>query len=388
MVFEVIVLKSLARMGPRLQLLAALAVLIAVVLLSGCQLTLPQSTLYPAGDVARSQQSLFLLVFWISVIIFILVQGFLIIAVIKYRSRKGREQDVPPQVHGNTKLEIGWTILPALLVIGITIPTVAGIGATYDAPDSYADDPVLTIEVVGHQWWWEYRYLDDMGELDFVTANELHIPIDTVINIKLLSADVIHSFSVPRLAGTRDAVPGRENRMWLNATETGVYAGQCKEFCGDSHALMRTVAFGREQADYEAWAENERQPAVARAAEMDAGWTVFQQNACRGCHGIDGANEEEYPLAIGISGPNLSHFGSRVTIAANTLHKGPADMTMGAFFENVPTDPDEMERDPSNENLRAWLSNAPAEKPGTEMPDLDLTEQQLNDLVFFLENLK
>ena len=375
-------------MGTRLQFLGILAAFIAVALLSGCQLALPQSTLSPAGDVAQNQQNLFIFVFWISVVIFILVQGFLIIAVIKYRSRRGREQDIPPQVHGNTTLEIGWTILPALLVIGITIPTVAGIGATYDAPDSYADDPSLTIEVVGHQWWWEYRYMDDVGELDFVTANELHIPVDTVINLKLASADVIHSFSVPRLAGSRDAVPGRENRMWLNATETGVYAGQCKEFCGDSHALMRTVAFAREQADYETWAENERQPAVARSADLDAGWTVFRQNACRGCHVIEGETEDDYPLAIGVSGPNLSHFGSRVTIAANTLHKGPADMTMGAFFENAPTNPDDMQRDPTYENLRAWLSNAPAEKPGTAMPDLDLTEQQLSDLVFFLESLK
>ena len=193
---------------------------------------------------------------------------------------------------------------------------------------------------------------------------------------------------MPRLAGSRDVVPGRVNRMWLNATETGVYAGQCKEFCGDSHALMRTVAFAREQADYEAWADNERQPAVSMTAPMEAGWVVFQENACRGCHTIQGATEDEYELAIGVTGPNLSHFGSRVTIAANTLHKGPADMNMGAFFEDVPTDPDFMQRDPSAENLKRWLNNAPDVKPGTEMPDLDLTDQQLDDLVFFLESLK
>ncbi len=381
-------LTGLMRMGKRVQLVGPLVVLLAVVLLSGCQLALPQSTLSPAGDVAQNQQNLFVFIFWIAVVIFVLVQGFLIIAILKYRARQGREQDIPPQVHGNTPLEIGWTIAPALIVIVITIPTVAGIGATYDAPDSYANDPTLTIEVVGHQWWWEYRYLDEDGDLDFVTANELHIPVDTVINLRLASNDVIHSFSVPRLAGARDVVPGRINRMWLNATETGVYAGQCKEFCGDSHALMRTVAFARERADYEEWAANERRPAVMRTEAMEAGWTVFEENACKGCHTIEGATEEEYELAIGVTGPNLTHFGSRVTIAANTLHKGPADMTMGAFFEDVPTDPDFMQRDPAYENLRNWLNNAPDVKPGTEMPDLDLSDQQLDDLVFFLESLK
>ncbi len=385
---EVTALNRLIRTGKGFQLIGALTVLLTVVLLSGCQLALPQSTLNPAGDVAKSQQDLFILIFVISVIIFIGVQGFLIIAVLKYRARRGRENDIPPQTHGNTPLEIGWTIAPAILVIAITIPTVAGIGATYDPPDSYADDPAMTIEVVGHQWWWEYRYLDENGDLDFITANELHIPIDTVINLKLSSKDVIHSFSIPRLAGSRDAVPGHVNRMWFNATETGVYAGQCKEFCGDSHALMRTVAFAREQADYEAWAANERQPAVNMTPAMEPGWTVFKENACRGCHTIEGATEDEYPIAIGVTGPKLSHFGSRVTIAANTLHKGPADMTMGAFFENVPTDPDFMQRDPESENLRRWLNNAQDVKPGTEMPDLDLTEQQLDDLVFFLESLK
>ena len=375
-------------MGKGIRLIGALTVLLTVVLLSGCQLALPQSTLNPAGDVAKTQQDLFILIFVISVIIFIGVQGFLTIAVFKYRAKRGRENDIPPQTHGNTPLEIGWTIAPALIVIAVTIPTVAGIGATYDAPSQYADDPTLTIEVVGHQWWWEYRYLDENGDLDFITANELHIPIDTVINLKLSSKDVIHSFSIPRLAGSRDAVPGHVNRMWLNATETGVYAGQCKEFCGDSHALMRTVAFAREQADYEAWAANERPPAVNMTPAMEPGWTVFKENACRGCHTIEGATEDEYPIAIGVTGPKLSHFGSRVTIAANTLHKGPADMTMGAFFENVPTDPDFMQRDPESENLRRWLNNAPDVKPGTEMPDLDLSEQQLDDLVFFLESLK
>ncbi len=385
---EVLALTRLIRTGKAINLLGALMVLLTIFLLSGCQLALPQSTLHPAGDVAQSQQDLFIFIFWIAVVIFVLVQGFLIIVVLKYRARRGQEDDIPPQTHGNTPLEIGWTIAPALIIIVITIPTVAGIGATYDAPSEYADAPSLTIEVVGHQWWWEYRYLDENGDLDFKTANELHIPVDTVINLKLSSVDVIHSFSIPRLAGGRDAVPGHVNRMWLNATETGVYAGQCKEFCGDSHALMRTVAFARERADYEEWAANERQPAVPRTAAMEAGWTVFRQNACRGCHTIAAADKDDYELAIGTTGPNLSHFGSRVTIAANTLHKGPADMTMGAFFDEVPTDPDFMPRDPMHENLKRWLNNAPDVKPGTEMPNLDLSPQQLDDLVFFLESLK
>lgn len=349
-------------------------VLLLGVILSGCQTDLPQSTLYPAGDVARDQKSLFVFIFWIAAIIFVIVQAILIFIIFRFRRKSGEENAIPRQTHGHTLMEIGWTLIPVAIVVAITIPTIQGIAGTYDAPEALAEATgTLEVEVVGHQWWWEYRYLDENGDLDFVTANEMHIPTNTVINLTLMSEDVIHSFSVPRLAGTRDAVPGRENRMWFNATEEGIFAGQCKEFCGTSHTLMRTVVFADSRSDYAAWADTQRAPAVA--ADQQDGWAVFQGKGCIGCHTVEGT------AAAGTIGPDLTHFGSRITIAANTLHKGEPDVTFADYLENP-------ERDTSGANLASWLADPPGEKPGSLMPNLGLSNTEITSLVAFLEGLE
>ncbi|MBI4236588.1 MAG: cytochrome c oxidase subunit II [Chloroflexi bacterium] len=341
--------------------LGILLLTLAAPLLSGCALALPQSTLHPAGDVARFQQGLFLFIFWIAVGVFVVVEGLLLFAMVRFRRRRGQERRLPSQVHGNTRLEIAWTIAPAIIVVAITIPTVRSIAPTYDPPPDQAGlAEAIDIHVEGHPWWWEYRYLDPTTkQVRFVTANEMHVPVGSVVRLTLTSADVIHSFSVPRLAGTRDAIPGRENRMWFRASEVGPFSGQCKELCGLSHANMRTIVVAEPQADYEAWVRLQQQPAAAPAGAAQRGAQVFQQGACIGCHTVRGT------VAQATVGPDLTHFGSRTTIAAGILPK-----------------------DPQGTNLAKWLHNPPAIKPGSIMPNLHLSEQEIADLAVYLESLK
>lgn len=346
-----------------------------ILLLTGCDTNLPQSTLFPAGSVADAQQDLFYLIFWIAVVIFVVVEGLLIYIMFRFRSKKGRENDLPEQTHGNTKLEIGWTILPVLIVIAVTIPTIRGIAETYEPPKALADAPSISVDVVGHQWWWEYKYLDANGDVDFVTANEMHIPVNTVVKLRLYSDDVIHSFSIPRLAGTRDAVPGRENIMWFDATEEGIFVGQCKEFCGESHALMKTIVIAQNPQDYQEWVNKQRSTQEGIATEENVGWGLFESKGCVGCHTIRGTT------AVGEVGPDLTHFGSRITIASNTLHKGPEELTFTQFFENPA-------KDSNLVNLERWLANPPDVKPGSLMPALGLSDDETKTLAEFLESLE
>jgi cytochrome c oxidase subunit 2 len=344
-------------------------------LLMGCDTDLPQSTLFAAGSVADAQQDLFYLLFWVAMVIFVIVECLLIYIMFRFRTKSGRENELPEQTHGNTKLEIGWTILPVLIVIAVTIPTIRGIAGTYEPPKVLADSPSISIDVVGHQWWWEYKYLDSNGDLDFATANEMHIPVNTVVKLRLYSDDVIHSFSIPRLAGSRDAVPGRENIMWFDATEEGIFVGQCKEFCGESHALMKTIVIAQNTGDYLMWTENQRSIQDDVANETDLGWGLFESKGCVGCHTIRGT------AAVGEVGPDLTHFGSRITIAANALHKGSEDLTFTQFFANPVKDSELV-------NLERWLTNPPGVKPGSLMPALGLSKDETSTLANFLEGLE
>lgn len=336
--------------------------ILALLFSGGCALALPQSTLHPAGDVAQKQQNLFVFIFWIAAAIFVVVELLIVVAVFRFRRRAGQEGRMPPQTHGNTPMEIAWTVAPAIIVIAITIPTVRGIAGTYDPPSDQAGlAEAIDVEVVGHQWWWEFRYMEPgTDQVLFVTANEMHIPVGAVVRLSLQSADVIHSFSVPRLAGTRDTIPGRTNRMWFRATQAGTFPGQCREFCGTSHANMKTVVVAHEsRAEYDAWVRAQQAPALAPAGNAARGAQLFQQGACVGCHTIKGTPAQERV------GPDLTHFGSRTTIAGAMLAK-----------------------DPQGDSLRRWLRNPPDVKPGSIMPNLNLTEQDINDLATYLESLK
>ncbi|MCH7577053.1 MAG: cytochrome c oxidase subunit II [Chloroflexi bacterium] len=244
----------------------AATLLIAVLaLLVGCgAVDDPQNTFAAEGDVARKQRDL--LIIWVlgpAAVIFVVMQALLIYAVIRFRRKKGRE--LPRQVHGNNRLEIAWTIAPAILLLIITVPTVIGV---IDLGRDAADD-ALRVRVVGQQFSWTFQYPDltdaegnpltviglpgEVGKPDTGRPAELHIPVDREIGVTLESVDVIHSFWVPKLAGKLDVIPGRTNSMWFNATKVGSYSGQCAEFCGFQHADMRLIVVAESEEDFEAW---------------------------------------------------------------------------------------------------------------------------------------
>ncbi len=244
---------------PRLAVAVLLVALL--VLLGGCgAVDDPQNTFAVEGDVARKQRDL--LIVWVlgpAAVIFIVVQSLLIYAVIRFRRKKG--QELPRQVHGNNRLEYAWTIAPAILLLIIAVPTVAGV---IDLGRDAADD-ALQVRVIGQQFIWEFQYPDlTDAEGNPLTVRglpdkpaEMHIPVDREIGVTLESRDVIHSFWVPKLAGKLDAIPGRTNTMWFNATKIGSYSGQCAEFCGLQHADMRLIVVAESEEDFEAWAADQ-----------------------------------------------------------------------------------------------------------------------------------
>jgi cytochrome c oxidase subunit 2 len=314
-----------------------------------------------------------------------------IVTVIRHRHRPGRPE--PVQVHGNTKLELTWTIVPAVILAFVAVGTVT----TLWAIDAKADDATMTVEVAGQQWWWEYRYnTDDDDEAEIVTANDLVIPAGTTVQLEITSNDVIHSFWIPALNGKMDAVPGRTHPLTVEADEPGTYVGQCTEFCGESHAYMRQRLIALPQAEYDAWVANqERDADMPTGGDAEAGAELFATQ-CSTCHLARGINDEEYETALEAQGgqpnqvsgtaPDLTHFATRGAFA-------------GAIFPLWidQDDSDVVERDEiggqlNREDLEAWLRDPPGEKPmapGDDrgMPSYNLTEEQIDQLVAFLETL-
>lgn len=364
--------------------LLALGLVSLAVVAVACAPNATQSSLEPAGEEARKAYNLFVPVFWVAVGIFVLVEGALVLFAFRYRHRKGRE-GIPPQIHGNTRLEIAWTILPAVILAGVAVPTVTTI---FDL----ARDPgpgALDVTVLAHQWWWEFDY----PEQRINTANELHIPTGRPVYLTMCAVGlgyaqqrspsecqpgrpegaepafvgdaVIHSFWPPELAGTQDVIPGRVSTMVLEADEPGVYEGQCKEYCGLSHTYMRFTVVAHTPRDFERWVRDHQAPPRpfepgGAAAE---GARVFFETGCTVCHTVDGLLDQRgEPVPGNNSGPNLSHFASR-------------DCFAGCIF------------DVTDENLREWLDDPPARKPGSWMPDYGLTEEQIDQLIAFLNAL-
>ena len=306
---------------------AALVAFAAVMLLLvACSPQHPQSTFAGDGPVARDQADLFNLIFWIAVVVFIIVEGLIVYAVWRYRRR---DDSIPKQVHGNTKLEIAWTIIPSIVIAVIAVPTIIGVWEQQrGAPTDMGE--VLEVDAIGHRWWFEFRY----PAQEVVTANEMHIPVGRPINISLFSQDVIHSFWVPRLAGKLDMVPLNENILWFIADSPGVYDGQCAEFCGIAHAHMRFRVIAHEEEDFQNWLASMRTPAQPAAPDGPAeGQTLFAQH-CRTCHTIDSYRQDAYSLEVQqqdsrwnawladiensriVSAPNLTHYGERLTIGS------------------------------------------------------------------------
>lgn len=314
-------------------------------LVGGCAMALPDwRTFQPISDFGDVSLDIYRDLLWWTGGIFVVVELLLLYALIRFRRRKG-DSTVPSQVHGFTALEIGWTLIPAAILFFIAIPTVRGIFLVQGPPPG---DP-LEITVVGHQWWWEFQY----PELGIVTANEMHVPVGRTANLTLTSADVIHSFWVPQIGGKRDLNPGSENRLWFTPTETGTFYGQCAELCGTSHANMRMRVMVDDSASFAEWASSMRQPATPDSA----GAMTFLISGCAACHTIAGTP------AQGKTGPNLTNVGRRTTLAAGL----------------IPNTPEAMAR---------WLSDPDSVKPGALMPDLNLDEQRLGELVRFLGGLR
>ncbi|MGI8425614.1 MAG: cytochrome c oxidase subunit II [Actinomycetota bacterium] len=316
--------------------------------LAGCSADAPLNYLKPVGPAAKSADDLWRLTFGIAVVIFFLVEGGLVFVLVKYRQRSPK--DSPKQVHGNARLEILWTLIPTLILGAVVAPpTVKGIFEMSAAPTA----DTLKIKVIGHQWWWEYRYPEGV-----VTANELHIPTGRPVRLELTSVDVIHSFWVPKLAGKQDVVPGRVNYLNIESPRAGEFAGQCAEFCGLSHANMRVTAIAQSPADYDAWVKGQLSDAPKPSGGLAAaGQDLFLEGSCAGCHTIKGTP------AQGTLAPNLTHLASRATFAAGMF---PRD----------------------DENLKRWLENPPARKPGSKMPNLRLKQDDILALVAYLDTLK
>lgn len=407
-------------------------VALAALALAACAGEYPNTTFEPKSEFARSIDFLWDRLLLLGTIVFVLVELALIYVIFRYR-RRPNDKTTPPQTHGNALLEVTWTLIPAVILICIAIPTVRTIFETQSRVAAGA----LEIEVIGHQWWWEFKY----PQYNIVTANEIYLPAGRTVNFKLTSADVIHSFWVPQLAGKRDLVTNRTNYIWFTPDSTlgpSVWNGFCTEYCGSSHAKMRFRVFTVRPEQFESWVAGQQQPAafgaVASAreagstvpgadsfpapapigdgatAQLAAGYTfpehlpefayarpnsalprgltfskgltgnaargmqAYNTTACIGCHVITGN-----PMSVGAIGPNLTHFASRSTIGAGSFPNTPAYLAL-------------------------WIKNTRAMKPGSIMPTMGtneydpilkrtvttggLDDQQIADIVAYLMSLK
>jgi cytochrome c oxidase subunit 2 len=314
----------------------------------------PTNIFAPASTPAKSIFGLSLFVLAITGAIFLIVFTLLLYSVVKFRKRKNDDGREPPQVYGSNQVEIAWTVIPVLIVVALFMAT-----ARVIADIQTASLPANTIEVVaiGHQFWWEYRY----PGRGVITANELHVPVSDPVHptptfIKLLSADTDHSFWVPRLAGKTDLIPNHPNSMWIDPQKPGLYLGQCAQYCGTQHAKMLLRVYVQSRDEFDRWIQQQRQPAIVNDA-VSQGQRIFETTACINCHTVAGTP------ANGRFGPDLTHLMSRDTIAA-----GAADNT-----------PD---------NLRRWILNPDAIKPGSLMPAMQLSDQDLVALTAYLETLR
>src|ERR1700733_14371243 len=308
----------------------------------------PQST--PANSIFH----LSLLVLAITGAIFAVVFSLLAYCVRKFRQRDGDDGREPAQVYGSNQVELAWTVIPILIVLVLFLATARVIHSIQDAPKPAG---AIAVIAIGHQFWWEFRY----PTLGVVTANELHVPVSNPANstptfLTLLSADTDHSFWVPRLAGKTDLIPNHPNHTWIDPQETGVYLGQCAQYCGVQHAKMLLRIYVDSPEQFRQWVEEQKKPAVGNDAVAE-GRRVFESTACVNCHAVSGT------IADGHFGPDLTHLMSRDTIAAGAAANTP-------------------------ENLRTWIQNPDAIKPSSLMPAMQLSNHDLDALTAYLETLR
>ncbi|MBA3340737.1 MAG: cytochrome c oxidase subunit II [Gemmatimonadaceae bacterium] len=416
-------LRRLARFG---------SVAVLALLLAACAGQYPNTTFEPHSDLGRAIDFLWDRLLLLGTIVFVLVEAALLFVVFRYRRRPGNDVK-PPQTHGNALLEVIWTLIPAFVLLFIAVPTVR---TTFNTQAKVAAG-ALEIEVIGHQWWWEFRY----PEFGITTANEIYLPTGRTVNFKLTSVDVIHSFWAPQLGGKRDVMANRTNYIWLTPDSTlqpSVWNGFCAEYCGASHARMRFRVFTVKPDQFASWVAGQQRPGIVGSAPVSPGagappagaspasvtgaatatmasngapgytfpqnvpefdyarpngaipdgltftkgltgnagrgQRVYSSAACIGCHAIAGN-----PMSVGVVGPNLTHFGSRSTIGAGSFPNTPAYLAL-------------------------WIKNSRAMKPGVLMPTLGkneydphlktrvttggLDDQQIADIVAYLMVLK
>ena len=308
----------------------------------------------PESTPAKSIFHLSIFVLAITGIIFAVVFILLVYSISKFRARPADRNREPAQVYGSTQIELAWTIIPILIVVVLFLATAREIHSIQDAPTPAS---AVEVTVIGHQFWWEYRY----PQLGLVTANELHIPVNDPAHpsptfFELLSADTDHSFWVPELAGKTDLIPNHPNRMWIDPEHTGLFVGQCAQYCGTQHAKMLLRISVDTPEDFATWVRAQRRPAVADE-QVAAGRRIFETTACINCHAINGT------VANGRFGPDLTHLMSRTTIAAGAALNTP-------------------------ENLRQWIQNPEAIKRGSLMPAMQLSKSDLDALMGYLETLR
>jgi cytochrome c oxidase subunit II len=313
----------------------------------------PTSIFSPVSIPAQSIYGLSLFVLAITAAVFVVVFGLLAYAVIKFRGRVHDDKREPPQVYGSSQVETAWTVIPVLIVLILFLATARVITNVQDAAEPH---DAVKVTVIGHQFWWEYRY----PGLNIVTANELHVPVSdpahpTPTFLTLLSADTDHSFWVPRLAGKTDLIPNHPNTMWIDPHEAGVYLGQCAQYCGVQHAKMLLRVYVQTRADFDRWVEQQRQSAVASDAAPQ-GRIVFETSPCLVCHRVSGI------AGSGQFGPDLTHLMSRDTIASGAALNTP-------------------------ENLRKWVQDPSSIKRGAMMPAFQLSDRQIDELTAYLETL-
>ncbi len=342
----------------------------------------PYTTIAPKSDRADDIQFLYKIVFWLALLVFIGVQMVIVWTVLRFR-RRGDSDERPVQVHGNKTLEIAWTIIPAVILVAIFIPTVQ---VMFDA-DRDVEKGDYVVDVYGKQWWWEVNYARPEALADVWTANDIYIPVDRSVTFQLHTTNVIHSFYVPQLSGTMDLIPGHTNVIKVTANEPGMYYGECKEFCGTSHAYMRFKVIAVPQDQFDNYIAGWRQGANSQAAALvengDVDALPGALNLCLSCHRVGGVpktssgtvlpdNPDQRGLlggdADGVTyGPNLSMLACRTALAAGIL----------------PND---------EEHLRNWLHYPGGVKPGnymaTQIKEGTLPPEQIDLIVAYLKTLQ
>ena len=325
--------------GPRRHRLVSLIALAGLILSTGCGSVFP--TLRPVSSQGTIIYHQYIVVMILSTIVFLIVFGLLGWILLHYRGNEG--DDEPNQTSGNKALEITWITIPVVMLIGLFIYSAVNMRSV-EANDSSA----LQINVIGHQWWWEYQY----PSLGIDTASELHLPVGTPVRLNITGADVIHSFWVPDLGWKMDAIPGKSNPMNLNLTKTGTFDGSCAEFCGSEHAWMRIRVISQNQSDFNSWVSMMRSPSPQPTSALEKqGEQIFNSSTCVSCH------------VFSRVGPSLTHLGSRQWLGSGVI-------------DNTP------------QNLANWIMNVQNIKPGALMPDFHYSPDQLKALVAYLEGQK